>query len=152
MISAMGITVSVHECNVRHTKTVSFDLFGMGSGDNTCSACVMEEKQEKCNMPSAKNDNSCCNDNGDNTANAINVHADMQCCIYFTEYVQAKFDAVLIQKSINNFKILLHFIKSVKLFDLSQFEVISNTYQSLDGGLSPPYTSDYIQFISSQLE
>ena len=148
IISTVGITISSHVCGVDGGKSF---IVGFGHNDDsaTCSVCTEESHNHK-------------------TAASMPTHCDMQdmqaakcdvntenhgyCCHELTKQIKADYDVVMPKKNAEFLRFVIHAVFSIGWTDLNVKKVVNNFYNIFDGGLSPPYRSNYIQFISAILE
>lgn len=131
-MSSIGMNVFVHHCNSMNSTDISY----FSELPDNCSACNFNITQTTCNVSSLKHnhnvqDESCCTN-----------HTDFIKLIYHTVYdynVKINFNSfefIGLLDADNLINIPISFVKFIKHYS----------------GISPPYVSNYIYFISSILE
>ena len=149
IISTVGITISIHACGVDGSKSFVID-FDQNNDAGTCSACAEEEESHK-HKTAASMSMHCDMQEGQKALCDFNEH-NGECCHELTKQIKADYDVVMPKNNADFFRLILGTVMSIGLPDISVHQVVNNFYNIFDRGLSPPYSSDYIHFISSVLE
>ena len=149
IISTVGITISIHVCSVDGSRSF---VMGFDHNDDagTCSTCAEEEESHNHKTTSSMSMH-CDMQAGEKALCDINEHSG-ECCHELTKQIKADYDVVIPKNNAEFFRLILGTVMSIGLPDISVNQDVNNFYNLFAGGISPPYSSDYIHFISSVLE
>lgn len=144
LLSSVGITISVHQCNTKNTKDVTIAYLYDNSDD--CESCAMEampsccsEETEQCTFDHSKSDDSY-------------YHFEKEeCCKEFSKLIKLDYYTTISELS----KIIFESYINTSIYNpLSEIKksFFSGINYKFESGVSPPYASNYIFFIASILQ
>lgn len=150
--STTGISVSVHVCSVTDNISLSAG-FDSQKHSPVSATCEHEQSENVCDMDEQMHGNSCNVKQTKTDNNILNIHSeDDLCCYDFHTQIEADFDVFPPVKNLSFVDDVLNFVAPVFENELSVKPAVNYMPNFIAGGVSPPYKSNFLNFISSLLE
>lgn len=149
LLSSMGMNLFIHTCKA--ADIIEYSLFHHNSDNGfDCPYCSDSEIEHSCNMNETEK-NSCCANEEKEKSDTFSYGLE-DCCNESSEFIKV----IVESNALPEINIDFHsFVIEEQIFEIiSLFESPVNSLEFLKhySGISPPYESNYIHYISSILE
>lgn len=152
ILSSMGIYLFVHTCNA--AGTTEFSLYFVDSDNENdsfdCQFCSSSDQECSCKIEESSQMD-CCSEEKKTNHNTISLEPG-ECCIEYTKFLKLDVESIIIPDIKINIDTITIFVLNKDISLLKDSPVKPLEFLTHYSGISPPYESNFIYFISSLLE